>query len=90
MQLTFEQRCVVHELFAGGLQPAEVAGPLAAYLVLFSLAGPEARTGAPAPQFTIDVFTLWNAAGPELRAYLRRRGETIVCPELGTRWTRAA
>ena len=88
-RLTAEQRVTIHRLLDGGIED-DIAGPLAAYVVLLHLAGPEARAGAPAPQFGVDVFTLWGAASPELRAYLRRHGETVTCPELGTRWSRAA
>ena len=34
--------------------------------------------------------TTWAATGPRLREVLKRTGEIIVCPELGTRWPAAA
>lgn len=37
-----------------------------------------------------DTFTTWNAVGPDLRAVVKRDGERIVCPELGTRYPAAA
>ena len=89
VRLGAEERATIYRLLDGGIED-DIGGPLAAYIVLLHLAGPEARTGAPAPQFGVDVFSLWAAASPDLRAYLRRHGETVTCPELGTRWSRAA
>ena len=89
-RLTAEQRAALHRLYDGGLQPAEaVAGPLAAYLILLHLAGPEARSDPPA-RLQVDVFTLWNAASPELRVHLRRHGAMVTCPALGRSWPAAA
>jgi hypothetical protein len=32
-----------------------------------------------------DVFSIMNAAGPNLSAHIKRDGGSVVCPELGTR-----
>jgi hypothetical protein len=91
VRLSVEQRATIYRLFDGGLETTQVSDhALAAYLVLLHLAGPEARPGAPPPPYMVDVFTLWTAAAPDLRRYLRRHGETVTCPELGTYWSRAA
>jgi hypothetical protein len=37
-----------------------------------------------------DTFTVWGAAGPRLREVLKRDGERIVCPQLGTGYPAAA
>ena len=68
-----------------------VEGTLAAYLTLLHLVGVEAeRQGSPPPWLQTDIFTLTNAMGPRLRQFLHLRGDTLVCPELGTIWPRAA
>jgi hypothetical protein len=67
-----------------------VPPPLAGYLTLLHVCGPEGVNGAPVPQFGGDFFSVWNATGPELRVVLKRDGEHIICPELGTRWPAAA
>jgi hypothetical protein len=53
--------------------------------------GPEAVVGGrQQPTLVADIFTIWNATGPDLRAVLKRDGGHIVCPELGTRYPAAA
>ena len=54
------------------------------------MCGPEALQKDLQPQADADIFTLWNAVGPELRAVLKRDGAAVVCPELGTRYPAAA
>jgi hypothetical protein len=59
---------------------------LAAYLTLLHLASKAAakrETFRPAT-IDVDVFTVWNAAGPELRQWIERKGESVVCTPLGT------
>jgi hypothetical protein len=68
-----------------------VESPLSAYLALLHLCGPEAVwPWATPPHFESDIFTVWSSSGPHLRAVLKRTGEVIVCPELGTRFPAAA
>lgn len=74
----------------GQLHPEPVAEPLAAFLVLYGLAGPEAPGSRSPPPFASDLFSVWAAAGPQLRAVLRRRGAEVACPELGTTWKSTA
>jgi hypothetical protein len=74
-----------------GLQadPALI-GPLAAYVALYHLCGLLAAQREPPPALDSDTFTVWASTGPELKAVLKRDGEAVTCPELGTRWPTAA
>jgi hypothetical protein len=86
VRLTIEQREIVHKVFDTDESP-EVAGPLAAYLALFHIAGPrDLAAHVSALPLSADSFTTWNAVGPDLRAVVKRDGEAIVCPELGTKF----
>jgi hypothetical protein len=89
VRLTTEQKEIVHQIFDSDDAP-EVAGPLAAYLALFHVAGPRDLAahvfGLP---ISADVFSTWNAVGADLRAVLKRDGGCVVCPELGTRYPTA-
>ena len=92
-RLSPDERATLYGIFDGGRPPVaeDIVGPLAAFLVLLHLAGPEARPRSEAPRFvTVDLFTLWNAASPELRGFLRRHGAVVACPELGTTYGTAA
>ena len=63
----------------------EITKPLSAYLALFCVAGPRnlaARVSA--IPISADIFSTCNATGPDLHAVLKREGDDIVCPELGT------
>jgi hypothetical protein len=86
VRLTEEQREIVHRVFDGDDAP-EVTGPLAAYLALFHISGPRDLAGhVSAIPLSADVFSTWNAVGADLRAVLKRDGESIVCPELRTKY----
>ena len=73
-----------------GPQDEPVADPLTAYLALLHICGPEAVQHDFRPTLSVDIFTVWNATGPGLKAVLRRDGARVVCPELGTRYPTAA
>jgi hypothetical protein len=90
VRLSGEQRAVIRRIYdhEGGVAPVPV-GPLAAYLTLLHVCGPEAVVGGSPPQFEVDFFTLW-ASATKLRPWLERDGEHITCPALGTGWPRAA
>jgi hypothetical protein len=90
--LTPAQKQVVHEIYdhADGPQDIPVDGPLAAYLALLHVCGPEALQRNFRPAVTADIFTVWSATGPKLKEVLKRDGERIVCPELGTQFPAAA
>lgn len=95
VRLTSEQCALICKVYdcPDGMHPVPVAGPLAGYLILLHLAGFEAPGSKQAPppvEFACDVFTTWSASGPRLCAVLRRHGERIACPELGTLWPSAA
>jgi hypothetical protein len=73
-----------------GPRNAPVTNEMSAYLALLHLCGYEALQRDFKPDVHPDTFTLWNATSEALRDLLRREGEAVVCPELGTRWPRAA
>ena len=86
VRLTRAQRDIVYCIYDRNEQP-EVTGPLAAFLALLHVCGPEAlqRDFSAMPARTnADTFTVWGAAGPRLREVLKRDGARIVCPQLGT------
>jgi hypothetical protein len=89
VRLTPGQRDLIRRVYSGA-QDAPVTGIMAAYLALLHVCGSEALQKTFRPELTADIFTTWNAAGPDLRDVLRREGERIVCPELGTRYPAAA
>jgi hypothetical protein len=90
--LTQAQRETVRMIYdnPNGPQDVPVTGSLAAYLALLHICGPEALQHDFRPDVTPDIFTVWGGVGPDLRPVLRRDGEHIVCPELGTRYPVAA
>ena len=93
VKLSLWQRTTILRIYDhpdGQLRLEPVAEPLAAYLVLYGLCGPEAPGSRTPPPFASDPFSVWAVAGWELRAVLRRQGAAIECPELGTRWSAAA
>lgn len=67
-----------------------VSGPLAAYLALLHLCGPEALQREFVPKVEADIFTTWSAVSPALREVLKLERGQITCPELGTRYPAAA
>jgi len=90
VRLTQAQRDTLHAIYDKGQDVAasDISGPMAAYLLLLHLCGPEAIQEPQdfQPAVGSDLFTLWNAVGPDLRAVLKRDGPRIVCPELGTKY----
>ena len=89
MQEQHVVRYVYDRLEAARLEQP-ITGPLGAYLALLHTCGPEARQQRFRPPIDVDLFTTWNAAGPRLREVLKREGERIVCPPLGTSYPVAA
>jgi hypothetical protein len=89
VRLTTEQKYLIRKIYDDG-ENVPVSAPLSAYLALLHVCGFEAVSGgAPAP-CQADIFTVWGAAGPDLRAVLKREGAAVMCPELGTRHPAAA
>ncbi len=86
--LTHAERAIIHRIYDdGALEP--VIGRLAACLALCHTVGP--RYDSEPPPLETDPFTVWRAAGPRLRWFIRRGDDgTITCSELGTRYPRAA
>ena len=90
VRLSNEERATIRRIYgARNVRPVPVGGPLAAFLGLYHLCGPE-WSADQRPQCDSDLFTIWNATGPDLRAVLKRDGDAIACPELGTRWPTSA
>jgi len=94
VKLTLAEKETIYRSYdnPNGLQYVpNIEQPLSAYLVLLHICGVEAikHTAAP-PELHTDIFTLWGAAGPTLRQYLKRQGQCVVCPQLDTRWQAAA
>jgi hypothetical protein len=92
VRLTQVRRDLIRQIYdhPEGPQAVPVTGQAAAYLALLHVCGPEALQGNFRPDVAPDIFTCWNAVGPDLRAVLRRDGGHIVCPELGTRYPEVA
>jgi hypothetical protein len=92
VRLTPAQRDIVRQIYdsSDGIETAPVTGPLAAYLALLHVCGPEALQKEFRPELSADIFTVWGAVGPDLRAVLRRAGGRIICTQLGTEWPAAA
>jgi hypothetical protein len=92
--LTPSQRETVHRIYdhAGGPQDIPVTDTqLASYIALLHVCGPEALQHRFRPAVAAaDVFTMWSATDPRLKEVLKRDGERIVCPELGTQHPAAA
>ena len=73
----------------GGPHDQQVEGNLAAYLALAHTCGIE--YDGPRPELHTDPWTVWNAAqDPALRRVLKREPDAVACPQLGTRFPRAA
>jgi hypothetical protein len=86
VRLTLAQRAIVREIYDNGPNGAPpVIGTLAAYLALLHVCGPEALQKEFRPELSADIFTVWGAVGPDLRAVLKRDGGLI--PELGTSYS---
>src|SRR5262245_54342691 len=85
VKLTPEQRATCRRIYdhPNGPEREPVTGVLAGYLALLHLCGPEALQRDLRLDLAPDIFTLWNATGPDLKAVLKRDGERVVCPELG-------
>jgi hypothetical protein len=93
VRLTPVQRDIVREIYDNLNGPhgaTPITGTLAAYLALLHVCGPEALQKEFRPELRADIFTVWGAVGPDLRAVLKPEGGHIVCPELGTSYPVAA
>ena len=87
IRLTTEQKEIVRKLFDTDKSPGAIAAPLSSYLALLVVAGPRALAERMSGiELSADVFSTWNAVGPDLRAVVTRDGATIICPELGTKF----
>jgi hypothetical protein len=89
VRLTPAQQDIVRQIY-DGIEAVAATGTLAAYLALLYVCGPEALQKEFRPELRADIFTVWSAVGPEMRAVLKREGERIVCLELGTHYPVAA
>jgi hypothetical protein len=90
VKLTRHQRDIIRAIY-GRDETVSVGAPLSAYLALLHVCGPEAVRPWPTPPANnADIFTVWNATGPDLREVLKRDGASVVCPELGTKFPATA
>ncbi len=87
--LSQQQRSVIHDVLELGHAPPADDRPLCAYLALISLCGPEALRDTLTPPLPTDIFTVWEATSGQMRDVLVRRGDKILCPELGTAYAAA-
>ena len=71
-------------------QKTLLSGPLAAYLALLHICGPEALQKEYRPHVDVDSWTVWRATSQNLQRVLKREGEAVSCPRLGTRYPPAA
>jgi hypothetical protein len=92
VRLSPVQRETVRRIYDGpqGSEAVPTTGPLAAYLALMHVCGPEALQQDFRPAVAADIFTVWNATGPDLREVLRLEHGQITCPEIGTRYPNPA
>ena len=67
-----------------------LSGALAAYLALLHTCGPEALQKKFHPRVDVDSWTVWRATSQNLQRVLKRDGEAVTCPRLGTRYPPAA
>jgi hypothetical protein len=65
---------------------APMSGPLAAQIALLHVCEPEYGDGSNLRLVQTDSFTIWNATGDRVRGLLKREGDVIRCPELGTQY----
>ena len=92
VRLTPPERATLYAIYdapSGPRDDIELTGALAAYVALLHLVGVKARSPFH-PSAKTDSWTLWRAAGPDLRQHLQRVGDAVICKELGTRWPSAA
>jgi len=91
VRLSQEQRRVLRQIYdhPGNPHPP-LFGSLAAFVALLHICGPEAKQREFRPALSADIFSVWSATGPDLRAVLKRDGERILCPQLGTHFPVAA
>ena len=93
VRLSDAERVVVGKLYdapGGPRDDVPVPKPLSAFVTLLHLCGPEALQENFRPAFEIDSWTVWGATSVELQAVLKRQGQRILCPELGTAFELAA
>jgi hypothetical protein len=90
VRLTQAQRNTIRKIYDAQNISEVVGEQLGAYLALLHVCGPEALQKEFRPDVAPDIFTVWNSVGPDLRTVLKREGEHVVCPELGTCYPTAA
>ena len=91
VRLTTEQKEIVIRIFDSDEPSGEIAAPLSAYLALLIVAGPRALAERISVfDLDADVFSTWNATGPDLKSVLKCDGGYIVCQELRTKFPVAA
>jgi hypothetical protein len=92
VRLSSDQRTEILRIYDGNGQFEEIiSGALGAYIALMHTCGPMAKRNEPVPtSIDVDIWSMWRAAKPGMQQQLSRRGDRILCPELGTSFPRAA
>jgi hypothetical protein len=92
VRLSNDEKLIIRHIYDApdGPHDIPVTGRLAAFLALVHLCGREALRQEFRPTVDVDTWSIWRATSPALRRVLKRKGEFIVCPELGTAYPRAA
>ena len=86
VQLTSAQREMVRKLYdrVSASTPQPITGPLAAYIALVHLCGPESGRTPPAIETTDNE--VWAATSARLREVLTREDKSITSLKFGTRY----
>jgi len=91
VHLCSDEFAQLREIFELGNPPPADLGRMSAFLALISLCGPERlREVLRWQTLEVDCWSVWRAASSEVRDVLRRRGGSISCDELGTRFPAVA
>jgi hypothetical protein len=94
MRLSPEQQAAIVAFYDDGKQLEEpFRGVLGACLALVHLCSPIAKHNeCAAPPIEVDSWTIWHIAemNPLLHTVLERRGERVICRQLGTAFPQAA
>jgi hypothetical protein len=90
VMLSREEREVLRQVYDDSFDNIKPIGNrLAAFVALLHTCGFEAKIGSDRPPIETDAFSVWRSASPKLREVLKRDGERITCPELGTAYVAA-
>jgi hypothetical protein len=84
--LTEAERFTLRKYYNCQQQDEQITGLLASYIALLHLCGHEALNNDPAPIIEkLDAWTIMRSASNDVYRVLKRDGEAVICPRLGTR-----